>query len=58
MTVDEVCKLIELYAACPKCGCDTIGDSTGTLEFDTSIGHFKRTCNCGWQVEIEEADNG
>lgn len=54
MTILESCKLIEKYGKCPNCGCETIGNGTGTLEVDTEIGFFKRTCFCGWVVEIKE----
>jgi hypothetical protein len=54
MTILESCKLIEKYGKCPNCGCETICNGTGTLEVDTEIGFFKRTCHCGWSVQIEE----
>ena len=54
MNVKDSAKLMQIYAACPKCGCDAIGNGKGTLEVDTSIGYFKRTCHCGWFVEVKE----
>ena len=30
------------------------GTSTGIVEVDTAAGYFKRTCQCGWSVEIKE----
>lgn len=54
MTVIDSCKLMEIYAVCPKCGCEFIGNGKGTLECDTEAGYFKRTCSCGWYVEIKE----
>ena len=53
MTIQDAAKLMELYAVCPKCGCDVVGNGKGTLDCDTATGHFKRTCACGWYVEIE-----
>ena len=57
MTIIESCQLMEKYAKCPNCGCETIGNGTGTLEVDTDMGFFKRTCACGWNVEIKEECN-
>lgn len=54
MTIKDSVKLMELYATCPKCGCEAIGNGKGTLECDTSIGYFKRACGCGWYVEVQE----
>ena len=56
MNLVDACELTKKYSKCPKCGCETIGAGTGTLEIDTSIGHFKRTCHCGWCVEIIESE--
>lgn len=56
MTAIDSAKLTELYAVCPKCGCATVGNGKGTLECDTEAGYFKRTCGCGWYVEIHEGD--
>ena len=54
MNIVDVLELYRKYAKCPECGCDTVGDGTGTIEFDTTLGYFKRTCQCGWHVEISE----
>lgn len=54
MNVMSASKLMELYAACPECGCEVIGNGKGTLECDTGTGYFKRTCSCGWYVEVRE----
>lgn len=59
MTIMDLVNLTNKYGECPKCGCNTIGNGTGTIEADTEIGYFKRTCQCGWSVEVKEgADNG
>lgn len=54
MNVSDVIELMRKYTQCPKCGCDTVGAGTGTIEFDTAAGYFKRTCQCGWSIEIKE----
>ena len=56
MTALESIELMKKYAKCPTCGCKTVGNGTGTIEVDTSVGYFKRTCRCGWYVEIKEAE--
>ena len=52
MTMREAFELTVQHEKCPDCGCDRIGGGMGTLEVDTEIGYFKRTCHCGWAVEI------
>lgn len=54
MNLVDACELMKKYAKCPKCGCETVGGGTGTFECDTAAGFFKRTCHCGWSIEIEE----
>lgn len=54
MTIKDSVKLMELYAVCPKCGCEVIGNGKGALECDTAAGYFKRACGCGWYVEVQE----
>lgn len=44
MNITIASKLMELYAACPKCGCEVIGNGKGLLECDTAAGFFKRSC--------------
>ena len=53
MNITIAAKLMELYAACPNCGCEVIGNE-GALECDTAAGYFKRSCGCGWCVEVTE----
>ena len=53
MNIVIAAKLMELYAACPRCGCKVIGNE-GSLECDTAAGYFKRSCGCGWHVEVTE----
>lgn len=54
MNIMNASKIMEFYAACPECGCEAIGNGKGTLECDTGAGYFKRTCRCGWYVEVQE----
>lgn len=54
MNLVDACELMKKYAKCPKCGCDIVGVGIGTIECDTAAGYFKRTCHCGWKVEIRE----
>lgn len=56
MTIQQLMEVAEKYAVCPECGCEYVGNGKGTLEFDTSVGYFKRTCHCGWSVEIKDGD--
>ncbi|MEW4153673.1 DUF3797 domain-containing protein [Bacillus thuringiensis] len=44
-------ELVSEYGKCKQCGNEIIGDGEGTLEVED--GCFKRTCKCGWSVEIE-----
>lgn len=53
MNITIASKLMELYAACPKCGCEVIRNE-GSLECDTAAGFFRRSCGCGWHVEVTE----
>ena len=43
MNITIAAKLMELYAACPNCGCEVIGNEDA-LECDTAVGYFKRSC--------------
>lgn len=52
MNAAKVYELLIKYAKCPECGCDTIGNDTGTIEIKE--GCFKRTCPCGWSIEVKE----
>lgn len=50
-------ELMQKYTQCLECGCEYVGNGKGTLECDTERGYFKRTCHCGWFVEIKENNN-
>jgi hypothetical protein len=43
------------YSNCKECGNDKIGDGEGTLTIEDNI--FKRSCKCGWSIEVDENDN-
>lgn len=38
MNITIAAKLMELYAACPKCGCEVIEKGKGILECNTEAG--------------------
>ena len=52
MTIKEACELMNKYAKCPECGSMHVGNDKGKLELDSKNGYFKRTCHCGWSIEI------
>lgn len=54
MDLHDIIELLKRYGPCPKCGCSTMGGGTGSVEADTATGYFKRTCRCGWSIEIKE----
>ena len=58
MNITIASKLMELYAACPKCGCEVIGNGKGLLECDTAAGFFDDQRSGGkvpgWHVEVTE----
>lgn len=58
MNIFDLIELTKKYAECPKCGCNTVGNGTGTIVGDTEAGYFKRTCQCGWSIEIKEDTDG
>jgi predicted RNA-binding Zn-ribbon protein involved in translation (DUF1610 family) len=45
-------ELIKKYTVCPKCGSDKIGNEEGSVEIHNKT--FKRTCKCGWKIEVKE----
>lgn len=52
MNALKAVELLRKYDKCPECGSDKIGNGSGTIEIleDT----FKRTCKCGWSIEVKE----
>lgn len=45
-------KLMRKYAACVDCGNELVGDGEGVLLIEDDI--FKRSCKCGWSIEVDE----
>lgn len=54
MKFKQVNKLLNKYAVCPKCGCDTLGNGDGTLVVEDTT--FERTCKCGFSVKVNEEE--
>lgn len=52
MNALKVALLVTKYAECPECGNSKVGNGQGTCEVEHGI--FKRTCKCGWKVEVKE----
>ncbi|EEM10541.1 DUF3797 domain-containing protein [Bacillus pseudomycoides] len=52
VNVVSTLKLTRKYAECPECGNDKVGNGEGALEINDDI--FKRTCKCGWNIEVKE----
>ncbi|MGG4447611.1 DUF3797 domain-containing protein [Brevibacillus porteri] len=48
-------QLMRKYANCKECGNDKVGNSEGALLIEDDI--FKRSCKCGWSIEVDENDN-
>ncbi|MGQ3740877.1 DUF3797 domain-containing protein [Bacillus sp. Fil] len=46
-------ELMNEYGKCKQCGNEMIGE--GVLEIDADV--FKRTCKCGWSVEVNEGSS-
>lgn len=47
--------MIELgkqHSECPRCGSSRIGGGSGMIYVDDVT--FRRTCKCGWEVEVIE----
>ncbi|MBQ2783001.1 MAG: DUF3797 domain-containing protein [Oscillospiraceae bacterium] len=54
MKLKEVIQMMKMYASCPVCGEENVGEENGEIEIDTKRGYFKRSCACGWRVEVKE----
>lgn len=48
-------KLTAKYTSCGGCGSEFIGNGEGTLVIDET---FKRTCKCGWSIEVKLSVSG
>jgi len=47
-------ELLRKYSKCADCGSDALGNGSGSVEITDNT--FKRTCKCGWSVEVDESD--
>lgn len=54
MLITKAVELLGLYAKCPKCNSEYIGVGDGSLEITNDT--FRRTCKCGWTVEVREGE--
>jgi hypothetical protein len=54
MNIMMVLVLSEKYANCLDCGNEYIGNGEGSLIVTNDS--FKRSCKCGWSVEIKEGE--
>jgi len=52
MNALKTIELLGKYSVCPNCGNQNVGNGEGTLDIGDDI--FKRTCKCGWSIEIKE----
>ncbi|NBI30971.1 DUF3797 domain-containing protein [Chengkuizengella marina] len=55
MNVVRAMELIKQYEVCEQCGSRYVANGAGTLFIDEKV--FKRTCKCGWSVEIDILNN-
>lgn len=55
MDIFKSVKLMRKYATCKECGSDNIGNGEGTLIIEDKT--FRRSCKCGWNIEVDEDDN-
>lgn len=54
MNARRAMQLMEQYEECQECGNQYVGNGEGTVEVTDDT--FKRTCKCGWKIEIKEAE--
>lgn len=52
MNIVESTRLINKYSECPDCGCDKVGNGSGSLIIDGET--FERGCKCGFKIKIVE----
>nr|WP_309145155.1 DUF3797 domain-containing protein [Brevibacillus sp. HB2.2] len=45
-------QLMKKYSKCAECGSEVVGNGEGTLDINDDT--FKRTCKCGWSIEVKE----
>lgn len=53
MNIQRIIKLLDIYANCPRCANEMLGEKEGNLEITENT--FTRECfTCGFKVKIEE----
>ncbi|MBY0052304.1 DUF3797 domain-containing protein [Brevibacillus agri] len=52
MNARRAMQLMEQYQECPDCGNQYVGSGEGNVEVSDDT--FKRTCKCGWAIEVKE----
>lgn len=55
MKLKRTLELISEYLNCKACGSEFVGNGKGTLTIGDDT--FKRTCKCGWEIEVREDTN-
>lgn len=54
MNLRKAMELMEKYEGCINCGNKFVGNGEGSVEVTGDT--FKRTCKCGWKIEIKEME--
>jgi hypothetical protein len=54
MNALKTIELLRKYAKCQDCGNDVVSNGEGGIEVTDLT--FKRTCKCGWSIEVNEED--
>ncbi|MEK3674630.1 DUF3797 domain-containing protein [Paenibacillus sp. FSL R10-2771] len=49
-------ELMRAHQTCPQCNSGMIGNGEGTLVVTEDV--FKRTCKCGWSIEVNPKAEG
>ncbi|MBM7580057.1 DUF3797 domain-containing protein [Jeotgalibacillus terrae] len=52
MRLERLMELGKQHSKCPQCGSSKIGGGSGMIYVDDTT--FRRTCKCGWKVEVKE----
>ncbi|NRS50992.1 DUF3797 domain-containing protein [Brevibacillus sp. HB2.2] len=52
MNAWKAVQLMKKYSKCAECGSEVVGNGEGTLDINDDT--FKRTCKCGWSIEVKE----
>lgn len=54
MNAMKMVELLRKYSKCKDCGSDALGNGAGSVVVTDNT--FKRTCKCGWSVEVNDSD--